>query len=153
MYFLKESILWANEIFHLAHPCTWRRASIRRCIRLAKLHSIHSIYTVIISDVVDALSHPMPFFYLSRSLDLFAFVELKLSTVANEKAVVLRSIAVDTYLLISLLDCAQRGRKKRAHANTNACGTRRRINIIAQLAMLTLSRKWSHLNPFFLFYL
>jgi len=43
----------------LARPCVRRRASTRRCIRLAKLYSIHA---VIISRMpLTRLSHPMPF--------------------------------------------------------------------------------------------
>lgn len=52
----------ANEAFHLARPCTRRRASIRRCIRLAKLHSI---YTVIISRMPLMPSHARRLFLIS----------------------------------------------------------------------------------------
>lgn len=87
MQFLKRNCIMrgiANEAFHLARPCSRRRASIRRCIRLAKLHSI---YTVIISRMPLMPSHAPDAFFssLSRSLDLS--VSAGLSPSADEKAV------------------------------------------------------------------
>jgi len=52
----------ANEVRYLARPCARRRASIRRCIRLAKLHSI---YTVIISRMPLMPSHARRLFLIS----------------------------------------------------------------------------------------
>lgn len=93
----------AQETFHLARPCTRKRASIRRCIRLAKLHSI---YTVIISRMPLMPSHVRRLFLIS--LAPWTFPPPPGSGPRPTKK---RWAAVGTYLLVSLLDCVQRGRK------------------------------------------